>query len=313
MKRLILFLLPVLLLTGCDILDLIYNEASYIPPREVGLGQARAELPELDSLYCYFAAQNYTVWDFNDWLQADVNNLPERLILLRYDIHYEDMREAYSAYTLQCAHLGPCTGTWFVMLDNPYETVEDDYAPMRRSYLSFIEFAGARGEDVQPHISPCDMYLHDRHPVWERMSRSDLQVIFDENYQIRRYPDGVDFDVIGEDVLDLADINARLPELLVEYNGSWTRQTGLDVVGYAAHGSPVAMQRVMWGERLLDQRCLLQLGIYAYDSYNTAIFSHLEYLHDTYFAAWMKDPTLIEPGQYELLIHPNQWHLLHTP
>jgi len=98
--------------------------------------------------------------------------------------------------------------------------------------------------------------------------------------------------------------------LLSKFNNEWTKQTGLQVEGYSAHGSATAMNKVLNNAYLLDQDVLLHSGLYQYDTYNTKILRRLNYLSDNTLPAWMDNPDSIVPGRYEFLMHPYQWRPL---
>ena len=310
LAMLVVTTMPFILL-GCADSDTPTGTSEVYPDSMVvSYDGAKVMLPRLDRVFSHLASEGYEVWDFETWLSADKDNLPEKLVLLRYDIHLSDLNEleAYAAFALQQHYFGRELGTWFVMLDNPYEMdYYSNYAPYRQLYQSFIDYMLKRNEDVQPHISPCDMYIYDSHPFYENYSVDELRPVFEDNYAIDQYVDGIDFVPLGADVLNLEHMNNRLPELLEDYNSKWLSVTGSPVTGYAAHGSSCPMNAVIQGQRIMDQRCLLNAGMYMYDAYNTSILSILTYRSDVYGASWVFDPASLTPGRYQMLIHPNLW------
>jgi hypothetical protein len=136
-----------------------------------------------------------------------------------------------------------------------------------------------------------------------------LRELFTQNYRWEINKDGRQIIVTEEDALNLNDINNELISILLKYNQEWTKQTNLDVQGYAAHGSGTVMNKVINNAEILDQFVLLNAGIYEYDTYNSKIFSVLNYLSDNYLPSWMTYPDYIMPGRYQFLMHPYQWRL----
>jgi len=196
------------------------------------------------------------------------------------------------------------------MLDlDGFDSSEDEYEKShRRDYLKFIEHCKNLCIDTQPHISPLSMYIANKYPDWKDFSVEVLLKMFRDNYRHVISKSMSYINIIGEDVFDLASMNATLPFLLLAYNKKWEKSTGLQVEGYAAHGaSPINMNRVLHNGIILDQALLLKSDIYKYDVYNSRVKSKLKYLSDNSLPLWMIEPNRIPDGRYQLLKHPSVW------
>ncbi|NOZ47457.1 MAG: hypothetical protein GXO79_11850, partial [Chlorobi bacterium] len=161
--------------------------------------------------------------------------------------------------------------------------------------------------DIQPHISPADIYVSNIHPSWEHLSADELTKLVENNYTYKYFNDGIDILISGFDSLNIVLMNQKLPSLLSAYNNKWLEETGLKVESYAAHGSAIALNHALGNTRILNQRVLLNCGLYKFDTFCTLIKNHLTIIHDNERPEWMENPGLIMPGVYELLVHPYVW------
>jgi hypothetical protein len=198
------------------------------------------------------------------------------------------------------------------MLNDPHELADTNH-PVQDLYMNLIHHLDSNEVDIQPHVSPIDLYIHTAHPYWADYSLDTLKAMFTRNYHWEINSTGRKAVVSGEDVFDLNDINTQLIHLLHDYNREWTKQTNLLVQGYASHGSATVMNRVINNADILDQYELLNASIYKYDTYNSKIFSHLTYLSDNTLPSWMTDPISVSPDRYQFLMHPYQWSILRKP
>jgi hypothetical protein len=267
----------------------------------------RAGLPIYYDFLKSMIDRGFECWDFSRYYAADKSKLPPKLLVIRHDIHQHDAPPGYDMYAIE-HYLLPHdhAATYYVMLNHPDELNADG----RRPYLKIIDYLMHRRQpiDIQPHISPWEMYISQKKPAWAALSATDLEHRVKGSYQIVRYDDGVEIKAVGPDFLELDALNADLKSILIDYNKTWTKMTGLEVRSYAAHGTPVAANHTdLNGAVMLDQRSLLAAGIYDFDAYNTKIFKVLTYLSDNYSAPWMFDPSSIKDGRYEFLSHPYVW------
>lgn len=263
-------------------------------------------LPAYYNLLVTLKNQGFQFYDFRRYLRTDTADLPEKLIVLRHDVHIRDLTWAYFAYEIEKIVIGPARSTFYVMWNDPLEVALA--SPMWQiKYLKLIHYLDSCHADVQPHVSPIDMYIAQKHPDWEKCSSDSLKKLFEKNYEWIVSKTGRRIATHGTDVFDMHDINVNILSLLKEYNMQWTAVTGLKVQGYAAHGSATPINRYLNNAWLLDQVLLLHAGVYKYDAYNTRILNVLGYLSDNTMPEWMKNPGLIQPGRYEMLMHPYQW------
>jgi len=253
--------------------------------------------------------EGYVFYDFRSYLQADTSRLPEKLIVIRHDIHSRDIPYAYAAYEVEEKVIGPKHSTFYVLLDDPVDITQVGPS-IENKYMKFLHTLDTCHVDIQPHISPIDLYISSKHPYWLKYPVDSLKSMFSRNYEWEIGKTGRSIKIKGRDVFQINDINKSMPGLLSRFNSEWTKQTGMQVQGYSAHGSATAMNKVLNNAYLLDQDVLLHSGLYQYDTYNTKILRRLNYLSDNTLPSWMDDPVSIKPGRYEFLMHPYQWRPL---
>jgi hypothetical protein len=250
--------------------------------------------------------EGYVFYDFNTYIHTDTSHLPKKLIVLRHDIHSRDLKYAYDTYEIEKKVIGSGHSTFYILLDDPVDLATGGKS-IEDNYMRFFHFMDTCHVDIEPHISPIDLYISSKHPYWEHYTVDSLENLFNRNYEWEIGKTGRSIKITGKDVFHMNDINRSLIGLLEKFNAQWTKQTGLQVQGYAAHGSATAMNKVLNNAYLLDQNLLLRTGIYQYDTYNTKILKTLNYLSDNSLPLWMDNPASIKPGRYEFLMHPYQW------
>jgi hypothetical protein len=282
------------------------NNNSKIQLKSTSDSLAIRELSRYYNLLETLKNEGYVFYDFNTFLHTDTSRLPEKLFVIRHDIHSRDIKYAYDTYQIEKKVIGSGHSTFYIMLDDPVELATEGNS-IEDSYMKFFHYMDSCHVDIQPHISPIDMYISSKHPFWEHYPVDSLKNLFSRNYEWEIGKTGRSIKIKGRDVFHIDDINRSLIGLLAKFNTQWTKQTGLIVQGYAAHGSGTAMNKVLNNAWLLDQVQLLRTGIYQYDTYNTKIFNTLNYLSDNVLPSWMDNPASIKPGRYEFLMHPYQW------
>jgi hypothetical protein len=263
-------------------------------------------LPAYYNLLVTLKEQGYKFYSFERYMKTDTADLPEKLIVLRHDVHIRDLTWAYFAFEIEKVVIGPAHSTFYVMWNDPLE-VANASAIWQIKYLKLIHYLDSCHVDVQPHVSPIDLYISKLHPGWENCNADSLKKLFDSNYEWVVCKTGRRIATTGTDVFNMHDINVNIVHIMEEYNAQWTAVTGLPVQGYAAHGSASDMNKFLNNAWLLDQVLLLHSGVYQYDTYNTKISRVLGYLSDNTLPDWMKNPASIPPGRYQLLMHPYQW------
>ncbi len=269
--------------------------------------EIRNELPLYYDFVELFKAKNYKFWNFQTYGNADKKNLPEKLFVIRHDVHHSDIPSAYAMSDIDKCVLGVRSSTFYVMLDMPPESERSDYKRYREDYLQLISYLKKEGFEIEPHVSPIDMYIAAYHPAWESKSLTELKSLVRSSYQIKRMRDGSDIIVTNHDPLGLDDFNRKTIELLKTYNREWNKATALHVQSYAGHGTDTSLEKVLSNALFLDQKSWLNAGVYEFDTYNSKILSDLKYLSDNDMPEWMEKPERIESGRYELLAHPRLW------
>lgn len=252
--------------------------------------------------------QGYVFWDFEKFYTADKSKLPEKLIVIRHDIHGRDIEGGIKADQIEKHLIGKRTATYFVQYDDPTEMT--DFG-LQQDYLNFINLLKKDTVDVQPHISINDLYLNYDTPSWRDTDVTELKVLFDEYYEIKIVNDstGIGTHVIPKsiDTMKLKLMNTKIIKILKIYNAKWEKATGLKPRYYASHGSHSPINLVLNNAVILDQTSLLHNGIYLFDTYNTWVAHYLTYLSDNSIPNWISNPSEIKPGRYQLLMHPWVW------
>lgn len=253
--------------------------------------------------------QGYVFWNFEKFHTADKSKLPEKLIVIRHDIHGRDIEGGIKADLIEKNLIGKRVATYFVQYDDPTEMT--DFG-LQRAYLNFINYLKRDTVDVQPHISINDLYLNYDAPSWRNKDVTELKALFNEYYEIKVVKDST---VNGtyiiakktNDTMKLKLMNTRIIEVLKIYNAKWEKATGLKARYYASHGSHSPINAVLNNAVILDQFSLLHSGTYLFDTYNTSIAKYLTYLSDNSIPNWIGNPTEVKPGRYQLLMHPWVW------
>ncbi len=274
------------------------------PSHHLGAGRVEQLLPAYYDFVRALNARGFVFMDFDGFWHADKAQLPAKLIVVRHDVHQRDIAPAYAMRAVEHALLAERSATYFVMLGFPPELGNTD---VQQQYLDLITKLKADGVDVQPHISPNDLYVSQYQPSWGKKSLEQLHRMTDGDYTIEQYDDGVEITSVPHDPLDIRMINARFVELLTSYNQRWTAATGLTVRSYASHGSHLALNLILNNATMLDQRELIAAGVYEFDTYNTRVMNTLQYLSDNDELSWMDHPEQVADGQYQLLAHPRSW------
>lgn len=250
--------------------------------------------------------RGFQIWDFKTYWAADKNSLPNKLIVMRHDVHAKDVANAYVVYSIE-KNLGNSFGSYYVMLDMPPEAHEPDYHPKRLKYLALIQYLRERNIEVQPHVSPLNIYTNYKLPGWPAPGLNKLRRIFDYNYRVDQFIDGIDLVTTRLDVFNVREMNETLALLMPLYNLNWEQLTGIPVYSYSGHGTRMTMNQLISNGMILNQRFMLEKGFYQFEVYNSQIFHNLEYLSDNFLPSWMDHPDEIVDGRYEMLIHPSLW------
>ena len=237
------------------------------------------------------------------------DQLPEKTVVLRYDVHHRDIRNTNSLIEIERQELGRSASSVFVMWrlkgDEAYElNWERDH---EGEYGDLIVRLIGDGVDVQPHVSPINDYLHRFDPFWRSIGEKELGKRFLKNYRQHMFEEGCEIEVVGEDFLDLGRFNEGVSILLREYNESWMATFGVPVEGYSSHGNHVALNRVLNNGIVLNQRALMEKNLYRYEAYGSMVRNRLDFYSDCSTPVWMFDPERIRSNRLQLLCHPDLW------
>lgn len=277
-------------------------------PDEITFVKAKESLPYYYKFLVYFKEKGYTFWDFHKFWIADKKNLPDRLIVLRHDVHFRDITFAYYTYKIEEEVLGANVATYYVMLDDIPEESAYDYNYRKTNYLNLIKFLRTNKVDVQPHVSPCDMYIKKKNPWWKDLDKQKLIEIFQKNYTLNTKNELMDISINKKDCLDILDLNKIIIPQLANYNKEWEKETGLKVESICAHGSHTPMNYIINNAVILDQKLLHNYNLFKFTPLDKYIFDFLTCKSDNEAPLWIEKPQLIKDKHFELLAHPYVWN-----
>ena len=278
------------------------------------LSKAKFGIPVYYNFIETLKKEGFVFWDFDRYYKSDKTKLPEKLIVIRHDIHGRDIEGGYKANKVEKYFIGSRAATYFVQYDDPNEST-DSY--LQQQYLTFISKINQDTVDVQPHISANDLYLAANNPFWKYKDISELKELYEKYYEVKKTNDGkglgTELVVKGVDTLHIKEMNTKLVDILKAYNAKWEKATGLKAKYYASHGSKVNINMVINNAVVLDQHSLLRSGAYDFDTYNSSIAEHLTYLSDNSLPTWIGRPIEVKPGRYQFLMHPWVWENYTAP
>lgn len=131
----------------------IYNIIYYIlmPPPKI------FKLEDYKKLLLNYKKNNFEVINFTNFTKkySDYSSLPSKIVLLRHDIHYRDIENAYKMIQLEQEIFNKNVCTYFVQWNfmgstSKQESYEKKYS---KYYIVFIKHCIKNNIDVLPHIS----------------------------------------------------------------------------------------------------------------------------------------------------------------
>lgn len=300
LKYVFLIILLAVLITSCD-------ESGIDEIKEdLTLDEARIMLPLYDNFLRYFLDRGYEFWSFSKYWDEDKKNLPEKLMVIRHDVHHRDIKYAYAAYLIEKSLLTDDCATYYVMIDFPPEMQKDNYLELKQDYLSFMTYLKERSVDIQPHISIWDEYIYKYNPWWREKSEEELVELKDEYYQIE-YDNYYTINSIRTDSFHIFDLNDKVLSLLEDHQDRWFNYTGIQVKNHCSHGSSTAMNHVINNVVIMNQGFVRNSGLFDFETSSYEIRTNLNFLSDNNRPFWIEYPQDIEDGRYHLLMHPAVW------
>jgi len=111
-----------------------------------GEGALRDLLPAYYDFLQSLKASGYVFMDFATYWDADKTSLPEKLLVVRHDVHARDIAAAYSMRRIEQALLPEAAATYFVMLGFPPEMHNSG---LQQRYVDVVSWLSEQGIDVQ--------------------------------------------------------------------------------------------------------------------------------------------------------------------
>jgi hypothetical protein len=285
------------------------------------------ELEHYEHFLRHCQKNNFAVWDFRTFYYSDKEALPEKLIVLRHDIHHRDIIGGYKMLEMEKRILGT-TSTCFVQLDfvpiDKRERARETRRAWQEDYSDFIQFCLNNDIDVQPHVSPFGMYFTGEEDFFKDGAEKNFDKLFCQNYQTKYVYDrdghkiASDIEIIGEDVFLINPFFEALPKQLEIYNKNWKDKFGAEVMGYSAHGESRACQKFKYSaNQILDHIKLVNSNVYKYTTNSCFVMRHLSYVSDTYietdklkyFHQLVEGNGKSPEMRFQVLVHPAKWYL----
>lgn len=219
-------------------------------------------------------------------------------ILLRHDIHLQDVENAYKMIKVE-KELG-IKATYFVQYNIPQESRNVTY---QQKYVKFINYCINNNIEVQPHISPISGAFHLDRTLSKEIN--DIEKV-KTNYVLNRVGNYDEF-IIIDDFLEIDKLNKKIIEYLTNYNKEWEEKFGFYPKGMSVHGD-CTFPKIIDGlnnKTLMNQKCFE--GIYSYIDRSHIISDRFNYISDTQYNINLFCPEKFEEGSYQILIHPARW------
>jgi hypothetical protein len=293
------------ILTVILLVSFVGCKKDVFPPPSIE--ESKNALPDYYNFINTLKQRGFKFWSFKKYWQNRYNELPDKLIVLRHDIHKQDLNYGYYALTIEkfLLHKND-VATYYVLYGDP--TQKDDEL-LQQKYLDFIHYCDVEKFDVQPHIS-INTFLIDRkyYPSYlYNKTKDEINAIFNRNYLYNFTDSGIELSIIGTDSLLIENIDNEILTILKD-NYNWPLGKFQSV---ASHGSHEEINLSMLNnQKLMDFKTLYDNEVFEFETYQKRISIKLNYLSDLAENSnpyWRKNPNLLPAGRYQLLMHPKLW------
>lgn len=261
--------------------------------------------------YCklleFLVKNKYTCLNFSMYHKYK-NNLNNKIVLLRHDIHLRDVENAYKMIEIEKKILGKCLSTFFVQWDLcGFSNYEKEYEKKHQHlYEKFILYCIDNNIDVQPHISPIHYYASKFKPEWLNMSIFQIETIFKENYI--HSTDCLNIEIIKKDILNIKHLIKEIEKYVEEYTKKWKKKFNITVEGYAAHGCSINLSRVIHNGIILNLDSIYKKSNIMYEVYSKNLRDTFNFYSDGSIPKWIFSPELIYHDKIIILCHPFVWN-----
>tara|TARA_Y100000741_G_C18263057_1_gene561306 strand:- start:11086 stop:14910 length:3825 start_codon:yes stop_codon:yes gene_type:complete len=225
-------------------------------------------------------------------------NLKKNVILLRHDIHLQDIENGYKMIEIEKS-LG-INATYFVQYNIPQESNNNNY---QEKYIKFINYCIENNVEVQPHISPISGAFHLDSSLSKEVN--DIEKV-KKNYLLNRVDNYDEFTIV-DDFLEINKLNKTIIKYLNDYNKVWNDKFGFYPKGMSVHGD-CTFPKIIGGlnnKTLMNQKCFID--IYEYIDRSHIISDNFSYISDTQYNINLFCPEKFNNNTYQILIHPAQW------
>jgi hypothetical protein len=248
-----------------------------------------------------FKSAGYTLLSF-DAYNKFCNYLPEKNIIMRHDVHFRDIENAYKMIEIEKELFGYNCSTYFVQLNffgsNKSEgSYEKGY---QTEYIKFIKFCLKHKISVQPHISLFANKFYSRELLLGEHLKEHQCV---DCYTLEKGEEAV----IINDVLDIKKCIERTKRSIKDKEEEWRRLTGKMPLVYSVHGENTGFQKFI---NLNLFGSIKELGL-SHANNEHWIPEGLYYYNDKWIFTLFDDNLDLKadiPGSFQFLAHPKVWN-----
>ena len=297
-------------------------------------------MDDYNNLLEYYYNNNFVVCNFDEFDKKYKNNLdlPEKIVLLRHDIHHRDIQNAYKMNNLEKKIFGKNVATYFVQWNfigsTDYE--EEKERNYTKDYKEFINYCLKNKIHVQPHLS---LYCHSFKKLYNRNNNNKKflnsycycyindnkniinTTFLDDSINEMNYvfydviePNNISIDIKcdKEFASDFNNFIDNIEKYIVNYIKLWKKEFNIIPTHFSAHGDGIELTKML-NPNVVG--CLNVIEKHIKNANSASIYVNscsnfkLHYKCDNS----LKKNNIINSlyhdnnNQYELLVHPYVW------
>ena len=271
--------------------------------------ESKASLPDYYRFIESLKKRGFKFWSFKKYWANRYAPLPDKLIVIRHDVHKRDLQYAYYAISIEKYLLNKSdVATYYVLYGDPSQKEDKD---LQKKYIDLIHYcSNIEKFDVQPHLS-INTFLIDKkyYPNYLYDKTADeINAIFNRNYVYNYTNNGIELMLTGEDSLNIVNIDDEILSILSDYDWPLGKFQSI-----SSHGSHEEINlSYLNNQKLMDFKSLYSNDLFEFETYQTRIGNELTYLSDLAENSnpyWRINPDALPDGRYQLLMHPNVWSI----
>tara|TARA_B100000963_G_C22625991_1_gene672409 strand:- start:2564 stop:3412 length:849 start_codon:yes stop_codon:yes gene_type:complete len=204
------------------------------------------KLSDYEKYLKFLKENNYVVCNFKDLEDKykDNSELPEKIIVLRHDVHHRDINASYKMIELEHKYFNKNVATYFVqwnfignsIFENNYEN------KCKEEYEKFIFYCIKNNIHVAPHISVfCSSYLN----LYNRNINHNNLNFLNEKYSIN-FKDQNNVCISCEKETTKDSMNELIEDVYIyfkNYKKDWKAKFKIDAEIFSAHGDGIILSK----------------------------------------------------------------------